>query len=363
MSVYGAGGTFTESTDYVGGFEYCRQGTAPRALSHFAFSEGRVVNGEFQYDMKDHLGNVRLSFKKNSSGNADIVQEDLYYPFGLRVPLTTGDNKYLYNGKELVNKYDLNWYHYGARYYDPQLARWHTMDPADQFQSPYEYVGNDPATVVDPDGAQATNAKGESLPSLQQMWETYQFNQMKAEGFNLSLDFKGASGANLLVDFTQFSSDVSFSLGVGLFALGFMTDGATWPFAEHAFAASLYASAANLGIRAYENNWVLDKTMKRDALGLVISVGVGVGASQMTERLLMRSVGSKADALATTREAAMVRSLLGLYAEGANALLNPAKATFGTGASREAGALYYAIPDRTATQQLKLPSYPTYRQR
>jgi RHS repeat-associated protein len=158
MSVYGAGGTFTESTDYVGGFEYCRQGTAPRALSHFAFSEGRVVNGEFHYDMKDHLGNVRLTFRKNAANNPEIVQEDFYYPFGLRVPLTTGDNKYLYNGKELVDNHGLQWYHYGVRYYDPQLARWIEMDPADEFQSPYSYVGNNPVKLVDPDGAQATNA-------------------------------------------------------------------------------------------------------------------------------------------------------------------------------------------------------------
>ncbi|MBI5474400.1 MAG: hypothetical protein HY961_18845 [Ignavibacteriae bacterium] len=45
--------------------------------------------------------------------NPDALCRD--YPFGLRVPLTTGDNKYLYNGKELVDKHDLNWYHYGAR--------------------------------------------------------------------------------------------------------------------------------------------------------------------------------------------------------------------------------------------------------
>ena len=40
-----------------------------------------------------------------------------------------------------------------ARYYDPQLGKWHSVDPADEFNSPYVYVGNRPIITVDPDGA------------------------------------------------------------------------------------------------------------------------------------------------------------------------------------------------------------------
>ncbi|MFA6979161.1 MAG: RHS repeat-associated core domain-containing protein [Ignavibacteriaceae bacterium] len=80
----------------------------------------------------------------------------MYYPFGLTVTTSVSgnENKFKYNGKELEDEHGLNWYHYGVRYYDPQLGRWHTMDPADEFNSPYLYVGNNPVKFIDPDGAQ-----------------------------------------------------------------------------------------------------------------------------------------------------------------------------------------------------------------
>ncbi|MBN1214418.1 MAG: RHS repeat-associated core domain-containing protein [Candidatus Lokiarchaeota archaeon] len=64
-------------------------------------------------------------------------------------------NKYLYNDKELNDDHNLYWYHYGARYYDPQLGRWMQVDPADEFYSPYVYCMNSPIIVLDPDGKDA----------------------------------------------------------------------------------------------------------------------------------------------------------------------------------------------------------------
>ncbi len=70
---------------------------------------------------------------------------------GLSYSIST-PNKYTYNGKELVDEFGLNWYHYGARYYDPQIGRWHSIDPADELHSPYTYCANNPVMLVDPDG-------------------------------------------------------------------------------------------------------------------------------------------------------------------------------------------------------------------
>jgi RHS repeat-associated protein len=93
-----------------------------------------------------------------------------YYPFGHgmhRPPEATivatwfpdygefGTNRYLYNGKEFNDDFDLNWYDYGARFYDPQIARWHSVDPlAEKYYqwSPYNYVINNPISFIDPDG-------------------------------------------------------------------------------------------------------------------------------------------------------------------------------------------------------------------
>ena len=44
---------------------------------------------------------------------------------------------------------------YGARFYDPQLGRWHTVDPhAENYLawSPYAYVANNPMKYIDPTG-------------------------------------------------------------------------------------------------------------------------------------------------------------------------------------------------------------------
>ena len=82
-----------------------------------------TVAWQYEYYMKDHLGNVRLTFTdKNANGVVDmsntaaneVLQENHSYPFGLAmngpwVNDSLRDNQYQFNGKELNNDFGLGW--------------------------------------------------------------------------------------------------------------------------------------------------------------------------------------------------------------------------------------------------------------
>lgn len=65
------------------------------------------------------------------------------------------DNNYLYNGKELDQDFGLDWYHYGARMYDPTIGVFTGTDRfAENYaaQSPYTYAANNPIKFIDVNG-------------------------------------------------------------------------------------------------------------------------------------------------------------------------------------------------------------------
>ena len=146
-----------------------RRGLATRSLKYFTTPYGRAVkNGSawvYEYNLTDHLGNVRVVIKKGTNGLAEIVQQKGYYSFGMEISQFSagaGTSKNWYNGKEIQDDYGLYWYDYGARFYDPMLGRWHTVDPlAEKFRrmSPYNYGANNPIRFIDPDGMEMTDFK------------------------------------------------------------------------------------------------------------------------------------------------------------------------------------------------------------
>jgi RHS repeat-associated protein len=155
------------TTDYIGNFVY-----EGGSLKYILTAEGRInVNAstyKYEYWMKDHLGNTRVTFSdKNNNwivtidkitiANNEVDQVSDYYPFGMMHSSPTNkidaSQRYLYNGKEKQD--GLEWYDYGARMYDPQIGRWMTLDPKAELYrrwSPYNYCMDNPMRFTDPDG-------------------------------------------------------------------------------------------------------------------------------------------------------------------------------------------------------------------
>jgi RHS repeat-associated protein len=114
-----------------------------------------------QYNIPDHLGNVRSVV--SSSGT--VLQSTDYYPFGLAFSDSNiASNRYLYNGKELedytLGTSYLGTLDYGARHYDPRIARWTIPDPlAEKYYgvNGYSYCADNPVYYNDPTGLLTDN--------------------------------------------------------------------------------------------------------------------------------------------------------------------------------------------------------------
>jgi RHS repeat-associated protein len=149
-------GTGASTTEYINGIQY--NGTA---IDFIQTEGGRAlpngaINYNYEYSLTDHLGNNRVNFDTGTGSTARQVQTDDYYPFGMESngSVLGAKNLYLYNGKELQQN-GLNLFDYGARFYDPVIARWTSVDPLAEISrrwSPYNYVENNPIRNIDPDG-------------------------------------------------------------------------------------------------------------------------------------------------------------------------------------------------------------------
>ena len=112
------------------------------------------INNQYIYQYKDHLGNVRVSFARNSAGVLEITDANDYYPFGMN-HLKTGNayfgkgsyKNYKYNGQELQ---ETGMYDYGARLYMADIGRFGALDPLiEETDQPYAYANNNPVNFID----------------------------------------------------------------------------------------------------------------------------------------------------------------------------------------------------------------------
>ncbi|MGN7705346.1 DUF6443 domain-containing protein [Chryseobacterium sp. 22543] len=191
--IYGVGKNTTESstvTDYLDGFQYEVQGNTtqifPPVLKFIPTAEGyyNFENNKYVYNYSDHLGNVRLSYTSNGTGGVEVIEENNYYPFGLKHRgyndgVGNPSYQYKYNGKELQEESGM--YDYGARMYMPEIGRWGVLDPLAEKMTrlnPYNYAFDNPVNFIDPDGREGAgwgyrNGAWVFLPGMQQGDEEY----------------------------------------------------------------------------------------------------------------------------------------------------------------------------------------------
>ncbi len=119
-----------------------------------------ALNPKFEWYLKNHLGSTMLVYgtqwadhENLADVGAPIAAYD-YRSFGEQVTLAETADKVTENftGKEKDVETQLDYF--GARYLDPMLGLWTSVDPARQFASPYLYAGNgyNPVNGVDDDG-------------------------------------------------------------------------------------------------------------------------------------------------------------------------------------------------------------------
>ncbi|WP_294230018.1 DUF6443 domain-containing protein [uncultured Chryseobacterium sp.] len=177
---YGSGKTNSEVntiTEYLDGFQYEATNTGSKfalILKFVPTSEGYYdfEKNKYIYSYTDHLGNIRLSYFKNTSGSAEVLEENNFYPFGLKhegynAQAGNPSYNYQYNSKELQK--ETGWSDYGARMYMSDIGRWGVIDPlSEQYRrlTPYNYVGNNPINFIDPDGRKmmAPTGNPDSVP-------------------------------------------------------------------------------------------------------------------------------------------------------------------------------------------------------
>lgn len=139
----------------------------PQGLGRYGIenADGMAKGDEFY--LKNHLGSTMMVAQvssTNASESAKVAAAYDYRAFGEQVTLKKSADKVTENftGKERDDETELDYF--GARYLDPMLGLWISVDPARQFSSPYLYAGNgmNPVNVVDPDGNFLMMGEGQS---------------------------------------------------------------------------------------------------------------------------------------------------------------------------------------------------------
>ncbi len=155
-----------DNDDYVNGQGFCCNDATPEAAQARAMARTRATSGNFHdkdnyekmqfYYHPDHLGSS--SYITNLDG--EVSQHIEYVPFGevfIEERNNTWNTPYLFNAKEFDEETGM--YYYGARYYEPRLSLWLSIDVEEEdfpdFSS-YVYCKDNPIIFLDHNGDSPT---------------------------------------------------------------------------------------------------------------------------------------------------------------------------------------------------------------
>ena len=153
-----------EATFYFGNIIYKTTPEGEPYLDKILIDNGYIKDGEYYFYIKDHLGNNRATAFSTGS----VKGMDDYFPYGMPViDSKWGKNPqaYRFGGKELERLMGLNLYDFQARWHDPALGRFMSVDPlCEKYYSisPYAYCMNNPIKYIDPNGKDWIVANGTS---------------------------------------------------------------------------------------------------------------------------------------------------------------------------------------------------------
>ncbi|RXK81422.1 RHS repeat-associated core domain-containing protein [Filimonas effusa] len=155
-----------------------RVGDAGQLKSHIVAGHPITRNGYLYIYVSNETPGLNVIFDnlKVTHTRGALTEETHYYPFGLTMAGISSkaagklQNRYRFNGgnelqnNEFSNGSGLDWYDAMFRQYDPQIGRFHQLDPLAEFdisKSAYVFVSNNPISFSDPFGlADSTKAPG-----------------------------------------------------------------------------------------------------------------------------------------------------------------------------------------------------------
>jgi RHS repeat-associated protein len=107
----------------------------------------------YYYELRDNVGSIKAVLNRNKvNGEADIINYTDYYPYGSVARSAGIQYRYEYQGAYAEKDGATGYNNFNLRMYNGRIGRWFSVDPARQFTSPYEGIGNNPVTGNDPTG-------------------------------------------------------------------------------------------------------------------------------------------------------------------------------------------------------------------